>query len=291
MAKFRQVHVQFWQDPKVLEELTPEDKYFYLYLLTNPNTTQIGIYSITKKQMAFDIGYSIESINSLMERFQNHHRLIVYNSDTREIAIIKWGKYNLNKAGKPMMDCIEKELQEVKDKTLIELLYPHIPNEAIRESFSRYVNDTHNDTLPTSGQEKEEEKEEEKEKDILSGKPDAASSSKKEKEAIPYKLIIDLLNKVAGTRYRHTTPKTKKDIKTRWNEGFRFEDFKHVILVKTEEWLNDPAMNRFLRPETLFGTKFESYLNQKVGLSHEGNHKRAGSRSQGRSISEDDIPY
>ncbi len=91
MAKFRQVHVQFWQDPKVLEELTPEDKYFYLYLLTNPNTTQIGIYSITKKQMAFDIGYSIESINSLMERFQNHHRLIVYNSDTREIAIIKWG--------------------------------------------------------------------------------------------------------------------------------------------------------------------------------------------------------
>ncbi|MEC2220398.1 conserved phage C-terminal domain-containing protein [Bacillus subtilis] len=265
MAKFRQVHVQFWQDPKVLEELTPEDKYFYLYLLTNPNTTQIGIYSITKKQMAFDIGYSIESVNSLMERFQNHHRLIVYNSDTREIAIIKWGKYNLNKAGKPMMDCIEKELQEVKDKTLIELLYPHIPNEAIRESFSRYVNDTYHDTLPTSGQEKEEEKEEEKEKDILSGKPDAASSSKKAIEEIPYKLIIDLLNKVSGKNYRSSTPKTRNLIKARWNEGFRFNDFKHVILVKTQEWLNDPEMNKFIRPETLFGTKFENYLNQKGG--------------------------
>ena len=46
-----------------------------------------------------------------------------------------------------------------------------------------------------------------------------------------YKLIIDLLNKVAGKRYRPTTPK-QKDIKARWNEGFRFEDFKHVILVK-----------------------------------------------------------
>ncbi len=69
MAKYRQVHTTFWQDPKVLEEMTPEDKYFYLYLLTNPNTTQIGVYQITKKQMAFDLGYSTESINSLLHRF------------------------------------------------------------------------------------------------------------------------------------------------------------------------------------------------------------------------------
>ena len=138
--------------------------------------------------------------------------------------------------------------------------------------------------------EKELDKEKEL-KDILSGKPDDASSSKNEKDEIPYKLIIDLLNKVAGKRYRPTTPKTKKDIKARWNEGFRFEDFKHVILVKTEEWLNDPAMNRFLRPETLFGTKFESYLNQKGGSANEGFYKGTSGRSPGRNISEDDIPY
>ncbi|MEC0498541.1 conserved phage C-terminal domain-containing protein [Bacillus subtilis] len=259
MAKYRHVRTEFWQDPKVLEEMTPEDRYFYLYLLTNPFTTQIGIYSITKKQMAFDIGYSIESINSLMDRFQNHHRLVVYNSDTREIAIIKWGKYNLNKAGKPMMDCIEKELQEVKDKTLIELVYPHIPNDAIRESFSRYVNDTCHDTLTSRGQ---KEKEKEKEKYILSSKLDDTSSKN---DVIPYKLIIDLLNKVSGKNYRSATQKTRSLIKARWNEGFRFNDFKHVILVKTQEWLNDPEMNKFIRPETLFGTKFENYLNQKGG--------------------------
>ncbi|MGG1075952.1 conserved phage C-terminal domain-containing protein [Bacillus subtilis] len=261
MAKYRHVRTEFWQDPKVLEEMTPEDRYFYLYLLTNPFTTQIGIYSITKKQMAFDIGYSIESINSLMDRFQNHHRLVVYNSDTREIAIIKWGKYNLNKAGKPMMDCIEKELQEVKDKTLIELVYPHIPNDAIKESFSRYVNDTYRDTLTSRGQ-KEKEKEKEKEKYILSSKLDDTSSKN---DVIPYKLIIDLLNKVSGKNYRSATQKTRSLIKARWNEGFRFNDFKHVILVKTQEWLNDPEMNKFIRPETLFGTKFENYLNQKGG--------------------------
>jgi DnaD/phage-associated family protein len=120
MAKFRMVRVDFWRNPVVLEEMSPEDKYFYLYLLTNPNTTQIGIYQITKKQMAFDLGYSIESVHVLMERFIHHHKVIRYNPETRELAIKNWGKYNLQKGGKPIMDCIYSELKEVVDKSLIQ---------------------------------------------------------------------------------------------------------------------------------------------------------------------------
>ena len=75
MAKFRMVRTDLWNNPMVMEEMTPEDKYFYLYLLTNPQTTQIGIYKITKKQIAFDLGYSIESIQSLMDRFMKLHNL------------------------------------------------------------------------------------------------------------------------------------------------------------------------------------------------------------------------
>jgi DnaD/phage-associated family protein len=162
LAKYRHVHVEFWQDPKVLEEMTPEDKYFYLYLLTNPNTTQIGVYQITKKQMAFDLGYSTESITSLLERFINVHKLVKYNDKTRELAIINWGKYNLNKAGKPVLDCISKELKEVKDKTLLWEIMNHIPNDTVTEQFSRHVYDTSHDTSTTRGQ-KEKEKEKEKE--------------------------------------------------------------------------------------------------------------------------------
>ncbi|MFJ6266682.1 hypothetical protein [Lysinibacillus xylanilyticus] len=55
MAKFRYVYTIFWNDPRVVEEMTAKDKYFYLYLLTNESTTQIGIYQI--KQIAFDMGY------------------------------------------------------------------------------------------------------------------------------------------------------------------------------------------------------------------------------------------
>lgn len=176
MAKYRYVHVSFWQDAKVLEEMTPEDKYFYIYLLTNPNTTQIGIYQITKKQMAFELGYSIESINSLVERFENVHKVIKYNPQTREIALLNWGKYNLIKGGKPVLDCIEKELREVKDTSLIGLVAERIPNGSIKNLFLQYANDTsydtYHDTLDdtwtirtTLSGEKEKEKQKEKEKE------------------------------------------------------------------------------------------------------------------------------
>jgi len=138
MAKFRMVRTDFWKNPIVLEEMTPEDKYFYLYLLTNPHTTQIGIYKITQKQMAFDLGYSIESVHALMERFTLHHKLICYSPDTRELAIKNWGKYNLDKGGKPMMDCIYSELKDVEDLSLIQYVSEAIPKQEIRSLFESF---------------------------------------------------------------------------------------------------------------------------------------------------------
>jgi hypothetical protein len=142
MAKFRMVRTDFWKNPIVLEEMTPEDKYFYLYLLTNSNTTQIGIYKITKKQIAFDLGYSIEGVHSLMERFIHHHKVIRYNPETRELAIKNWGKDNLHKAGKPVMDCIFSELKEVEDTSLIQYVSEPIEKQEIRSlylSFCEHV--------------------------------------------------------------------------------------------------------------------------------------------------------
>lgn len=135
MAKFRMVRTDFWKNPIVLEEMTPEDKYFYLYLLTNSNTTQIGIYKITKKQIAFDLGYSIEGVHSLMERFIHHHKVIRYNPETRELAIRNWGKDNLHKAGKPVMDCIFSELKEVEDTSLIQYVSEPIQKQEIRSLY------------------------------------------------------------------------------------------------------------------------------------------------------------
>ena len=148
---FRLVYTDFWEDPKVMEEMTPEDRYFYLYLLTNPHTNMIGIYQILKKQMAFELGYSPESINSLLDRFINHHKLIKYDAETKEIFIKKYAKYNLNKGGKPIECCIEKELKSIKNTQWLIEIVDLVPNAKIRNMIlefynSQLSNDTFNDT-------------------------------------------------------------------------------------------------------------------------------------------------
>ena len=89
---------------------------------------------------------------------------------------------------------------------------------------------------------------------------DIYSPAKQDK--IPYKEIVDYLNFKINSNYKPTTKKTKDLIKARYNEGFKLEDFKKVIDKKVNEWINDKKMEQFLRPTTLFGTNFESYLNQ-----------------------------
>lgn len=93
--------------------------------------------------------------------------------------------------------------------------------------------------------------------DILSGRASTVSEIQE---------IVEYLNKKSGTSYRHTTPKTVSLLKARIREGFKLEDFKTVIDKKVALWGKDPKMQAYLRPETLFGTKFESYLNEKVSL-------------------------
>lgn len=92
------------------------------------------------------------------------------------------------------------------------------------------------------------------EEDILSGKPDHA----------PYQEILDYLNSKIGTSYRASSKTTQRLIKARSNEGFDVEDFKRVIDNKISSWGKDPKMSQYLRPNTLFGTKFEAYLNEQA---------------------------
>lgn len=85
-----------------------------------------------------------------------------------------------------------------------------------------------------------------------------------EHDTIPYAEVVDYLNEKTKSNFRSSSKDTRKHIRARYNEGFSIDDFKKVIDNKTAEWYNDPKMNMYLRPKTLFGTNFESYLNQKV---------------------------
>lgn len=87
----------------------------------------------------------------------------------------------------------------------------------------------------------------------------------KEKENIlsDCKAIIDYLNDKAGTAYRHSSKDTQSHIRARLADGFTVQDFRTVIDKKVDEWKGS-EMEKYLRPSTLFGTKFEGYLNQKT---------------------------
>jgi hypothetical protein len=144
MAIFRKVHVTFWRD-EFVESLTPEQKFFYLYLLTNDRTTQCGIYEITIKQMCYDTGYNDDTIKKLIEYFIGTGK-VRYSSETKEIALKNWVKYNDSNSPK-VKACIDNELKKVKNRVLIQYIYSM-------------------DTHSQEEEEQEEEKEQEQQQEV-----------------------------------------------------------------------------------------------------------------------------
>lgn len=81
--------------------------------------------------------------------------------------------------------------------------------------------------------------------------------------------IVGYLNEICGTSYKASTKETKRLISARLRDGYTVDDFKTVIYKKSKQWKDDQKMCGFLRPQTLFGTKFESYLNEKSAMTFE----------------------
>lgn len=114
MAIYRSIHTTFWTDTKVVDDFTPEDKYFMLYCLTNNYTNLCGCYEISVKQMTRDLGYNEETVLNLLKRFAEIHKVIFYDKETKELFIKNWSKYNWtnsSKLDKPLLE----EIKNIKN--------------------------------------------------------------------------------------------------------------------------------------------------------------------------------
>lgn len=120
MAIYRKIHVSFWADPFIMD-LTPNQKFFYLYLLTNDKTKQCGIYELPVKQIAFDTGFSEDEVKKLINHFVAVNK-IKYSANSREIALKNWNRYNGSESPK-VFECLCNEIEHVKDDKLIEYVY------------------------------------------------------------------------------------------------------------------------------------------------------------------------
>ena len=141
MSIKRVVDVHFWDDDKVLGTFSPEDKLFFLYLMTNPHTKQLGIYALPRQYIALEVGYALDVVDVLLDRFENVYGLIRYSYRTGEVAIKNYLRHSIVKGGKPVEDLLVKEIAEVKDIGLLQYVYDSIHD-------ARNLNDTVKKILP-----------------------------------------------------------------------------------------------------------------------------------------------
>lgn len=175
----------------------------------------------------------------VIKHWRMHNTLSAYRyhetkyTDCKDFLLLKKnGAYSLN------------EGEKIDDSHLIEMAQRQA-NKGV--SDDRQSKDT-SKTDERRPQYKNKNKNKNKSKDILSGNPTEE--------------VVNYLNQMTGKNFKATTDKTRKCINARLNEGFTVDDFKAVIDIKCAKWLKDDKMRDYLRPETLFGTKFEGYLNE-----------------------------
>lgn len=119
MASTRYVTTSFWEDSKVQDKATPEDRYFMLYLLTNPHTNQLGCYEITQRTISYETGYTRETVDRLLDRMYKILNFIDYDKETNEILITNWHKYNWTTSEK-VKNHLLKDIPRIKSKKLLE---------------------------------------------------------------------------------------------------------------------------------------------------------------------------
>lgn len=189
MATFRKVQVEYWQDEFTLQ-LTPEEKFFYIYLMTNTKSNQIGCYALPKKVIEFETGYNRETVEKLVRRFAEYGK-IDYSDESSEILIKNWHKYNWTKSPK-VFECIKGEYESVKDVEFKRFLYE-------RMSEFGYSLDTVSKPYPYSmdtlskdyGEEEEKEEEEEKDQEEEKEKEGASAPDEivSEEVTVPEKKV------------------------------------------------------------------------------------------------------
>lgn len=195
MAKYRNLQTKFWVDPFIVS-LTPEQKFIYIYWLTNPYCTQCGIYEITKRQMSFDTGYNVDTIEKFISFFEDSGK-IKYSNTTSELCLINFIKHNSNNSPK-VLSCIKRELSEVKDKELIPYLY-HIDTISIPYGYGMDTVSQEKEKEKEKKEEKEKREEEENKDDSL---PPSLLNIEEENQNINNDIIVERLESYIGAEYK-----------------------------------------------------------------------------------------
>ena len=117
MGRISSINTGFWTSPQVVDNFTPEERYVYLYCLTNPRTNLCGCYEVSIKTIAFETGMERYEVRDILDRLQHRHGVICYDADTRELFIINWLRNHWNSSPRWQKNAL-RSLRKVKSRWL-----------------------------------------------------------------------------------------------------------------------------------------------------------------------------
>lgn len=215
---YRAIHTTFWNDP-FIESLSIEERYLYIYFMTNSKTTQCGCYEISLKFMQYESNVKQEEIETFLKKMEKENK-IIYNKENQEILIKNWLKHNSFSSPK-IKSCIMKELKKIKT-----------------EEFLKFINDVVNlgNVDAVKKEELQEESEDFKKFWELYDKPFGRNEavlefeklSKQEKQII-LSMVKEYVKNTPDVQYRQNA--------TRWIKEKSWKDMK--IPVKKEMTKNE----------------------------------------------------
>lgn len=266
MATYRNVQMSFWTDSKVMDDFTPEDKLFFLYIMTNPLTSLCGCYECSKKRMSRDTGYSVETITNIIYRMENIHHVVMYNDETKEVLILNWDKYNWTQSSKVLdgaykgaiqikaaefKDYVLRKLQsygyEIDEDLLSEIPYAYPMDKTVTVTVTDNSN-VNNSINNNNTKEKEEQEFNQfwEEYPNHKGKKDAAKAFKRviEKKETDFETMINAI---------HVQKKSYD-----WQK----DNGRFVPMAST--WLNGARWNDEFKPNPVAKTKPKNTLSQEM---------------------------
>ena len=147
MSLKRVVDTRFWNQVDVMERYSSQDKLFALYLMTCPRSTQLGIYSLPKRVIAFDMSLDDTQVGQLLARFQDDYQVIAYSDQTQEVAILDFLTYSLVKGGQPVERLLRNQAEDVRDSQLLVKVFQHLAS--YYEHSHRLIDQLSQDVLAT----------------------------------------------------------------------------------------------------------------------------------------------
>lgn len=256
MRKSNQIKVQFWVDAWV-QTLPQVELLFYLYLLTNRSISVSGYYRLNLQEAARAVHDSTLLVNQLLEKFEYQYRKILYDQETGEVYLRNYTKHNIP-VSPSLKIRIFKELA-LLDSTKIRLFMeapsptPCIEERDEKKSNKRKEEERIQDNI-YSGADTRKTLMKEDVEGVATPSPTPSSMSQTE-------IIISYLNQKTGSHFKCNSTYSETFVKARLSQNFTVSDFFQVIDCKVADW-KGTNFAKYLRPNTLFHVKFESYLNQ-----------------------------